>query len=208
MLARFASKQDIRYYLNGFHIEAAEIGGVYLVATNGHVMLAIHDASGCIHDRDYSVASIGITPALVAAAKSAARAPGDHHVILDGKRLSVSPGYGFEHAPGELFVQGGDPLITGKYPDWRKTIPDFSRLKPGALVDGQDVNLDYLSKFNLGGGRYGSTISLWRSEEDGKAIIVQCIGTPEAVGILMPVRGGSKAEQLGNLVKIMPKKKT
>lgn len=209
MLARFAGKQDIRYYLNGFHIEAAEIGGVYLVATNGHVMLAIHDASGCIHDRDDSVAAIGITPALVAAAKSAARAPNDHHVILDGKRLSVSPGYGFEHAPGELFVQGGDPLIVGKYPNWRKTIPDFSKLKPGALVDGNDVDLRYLSSFNLGGSKFtGSIVSLWHSETPGSAMIVQCLGTPEAVGIVMPAHGGSKTEQLGNLVKIMPKKKT
>lgn len=208
MLAKFAGKKDIRYYLNGFHVEAAEIGGVYLVAANGHAMLVIHDAAGCIHDCDPAVASIRMSPGLVAAAKSAARSHCENHVILEGKRLSVSPGFGFEHADGELFVQGGDPFILGKYPNWRKTIPDFSKLKPGALVDGNDVNLDYLSLFNLGGSKFtGSTISLWHSEAPGSAMVVQCLGTPEAVGIVMPARGGGRAEQLSNLARIMPKKK-
>lgn len=207
MLARFAAKQDIRYYMNGFCIEAAEIGGVYLVATNGHAMLVIHDADGCIDDRDPSVAAIRVTPGLVSAAKSCRRSYCEQNVVLNGKRLSIAPGFGLEHAEVEVFVQGGNPLICGKYPDWRKVIPDFSRLKPGALEDGKDIDLRYLAKFDLADVREGNTVSLWRSEGDGMAVIVQCIGVPEAVGIVMPVRGENKILQLAKLRSIMPKKK-
>lgn len=207
ILAKFAAKQDIRYYLNGFRVEAAEIGGVYLVATNGHAMLVIHDADGMVIEPDHNVAAIRITPGLVAASKPSRLSRIDQFVIMDGKRLSVAPDFGLEHSDNELFVQGGNPIVLGKYPIWRKAIPDFSQLKPGALVDGNDVSLDYLSMFNLGGSRYtGSTVSLWHSGAPGSAIVVQCLGTPEAVGIVMPARGDNKADQLERLAAKMPKK--
>lgn len=206
MLARFAAKQDIRYYLNGFHIEAAEIGGVYLVATNGVAMLVIHDANGQVIEPDPTVAAIRITPGLVAATRSKRNSCSDQFVILDGRRLSVAPNFGLEHTDSELFVQGGNPIVPGKFPNWRKVVPDFSQLKPGALVDGNDISLDYVSLFNLDGGRYGNRISLWHSSASGSGIVVQCLGIPEAVGVVMPLHGGGKAEQLRSLVAKMPKK--
>lgn len=52
MIAPFMAAQDIRYYLNGFLIERAERGGVYLVATNGHALAAIHDPQGILEGEE------------------------------------------------------------------------------------------------------------------------------------------------------------
>lgn len=46
MLAEFAAKQDIRYYLNGFHVKPHPEKGVILTASNGHCLVTIHDKNG------------------------------------------------------------------------------------------------------------------------------------------------------------------
>lgn len=45
-IACFMASNDIRYYLNGILIEPHPKGGVVIVATNGHVVGAMHDAQG------------------------------------------------------------------------------------------------------------------------------------------------------------------
>lgn len=208
MLARFAGVKDIRYYLNGFHVEAAEIGGVYLVATNGHAMLAIHDADGFISERKEPARTIRMSAGLVAAARMATRGSLPQFVLLDGKRLSIAPDFDMEHTCLERFIQSGEPLIEGDFPAWRKVLPDFSELVPGALTDGCDMNLDLLAKFKLeSGAKYGAMISLWRSPGDGSAVVVQFLGVPEAVGVVMPARASNdKATQLRNIQARMPAK--
>lgn len=42
----FAAKEDVRYYLNGITIEPHPEQGVILMATNGHVLAAVHDPEG------------------------------------------------------------------------------------------------------------------------------------------------------------------
>lgn len=209
MLAKFAGVKDIRYYLNGFHIEPAEIGGVYLVATNGHAMLVIHDADGSVCERENPKFSIRMSAGLVAAAKSAARKSTlPQFVLLDGKRLSIAPDFGMEHTSLEQFIQSGEPMIGGNFPAWRKVLPDFTQLVPGALTDGNDMNLDLLAKFKLEpGAKYGSMISLWRSPEDDSGVVVQFLGVPEAVGVVMPARAShDKVSQLRDIRAKMPAK--
>ena len=46
MLAAFAAKQDVRYYLNGFHVKPHPQKGVILTATDGHCLVTIHDEDG------------------------------------------------------------------------------------------------------------------------------------------------------------------
>ncbi|MCT8874169.1 beta clamp domain-containing protein [Shewanella xiamenensis] len=52
MLAAFAAKQDVRYYLNGFHVKPHPEKGVILTATDGHCLVTIHDEDG-FTDGDY-----------------------------------------------------------------------------------------------------------------------------------------------------------
>lgn len=99
-------------------------------------------------------------------------------------------------------------MIKGNFPAWRNVLPDFSELVPGALTDGNDMNLDLLARFKLEtGAKYGSMISLWRSPGDGQGVVVQFLGVPEAVGVVMPVRASSdKAAQLRDIGAKMPAK--
>lgn len=46
VLAAFAAKKDVRYYLNGFHIKPHHEQGVILTATDGHRLVTIHDVDG------------------------------------------------------------------------------------------------------------------------------------------------------------------
>ena len=207
MLAKLMAVADIRWYLNGFHIEAADIGGVYLVATNGHAMLVIHDSQGFIEDVDPNVASIRASSGLVAAAKKASGRNPEQFVILDGKRLSIAMDFGMEHSSCESFIQSGSPLIeSANYPNWKKVLPDFAKLEPGALIDGNNIDVGLLSKFNNSRQRGRSAIALWRSPAADSGVVVQCLEVPEAVGVVMPMRGSDKATELRAMQRKMPAK--
>ncbi|MCT8871585.1 beta clamp domain-containing protein [Shewanella xiamenensis] len=52
MLAAFAAKNDVRYFLNGFHVKPHPEKGVILTATDGHCLVTIHDEDG-FTDGDY-----------------------------------------------------------------------------------------------------------------------------------------------------------
>jgi|GEM_PF-1913794 len=52
MLAAFVAKQDVRHYLNGFHVKPHPEQGVILTATDGHTLVTIHDING-VSDGDY-----------------------------------------------------------------------------------------------------------------------------------------------------------
>jgi len=66
ILAAFAAKDDVRYYLNGFHVKPhPEQRGVILTATDGHRLVAIHDEYGLADDQYI----LPITKELLAASK-------------------------------------------------------------------------------------------------------------------------------------------
>jgi hypothetical protein len=66
ILAAFAAKDDVRYYLNGFHVKPhPEQRGVILTATDGHRLVTIHDEYGLADDQYI----LPITKELLAASK-------------------------------------------------------------------------------------------------------------------------------------------
>lgn len=203
LLSRVAAKMDIRYYLNGIRVEPAEIGGVYLVATNGHIMAIVHDAIGVFEGDPKEYASIRVTPGLVSACKSRDAKIYGSRVLLDGKRLSLGPDFGHEHVPTELFVQAGDPIIHGSFPDWRRLIPNFSQLKGGGFVNG-GVRMENLTPFD-GRGKF-SGLRLWHIPDAGEtaATYIQMLDMPEMLGVVMPMR----AWDTHSFVKHMPRSKS
>ena len=52
VLAAFMAKDDVRYYLNGFHVKAHPENGIILTATDGHRLVTIHDEDG-LTDGEY-----------------------------------------------------------------------------------------------------------------------------------------------------------
>lgn len=191
-LARFMAHSDIRFYLNGFLVESCASGGAYLVATNGHIMLAIHDAQATCGARTVLRADAGL---IAAAGKtpSPKRYPGNHPVWADYNpftgRLMLT------HArAGELYVQPNRAEIevgagTG-YPIWQNVMPDFSKLERGSV---EPVRAEYLAQIMSEhpvkkGGYTHPSIELWRKPGDGGINVVQFIGAPEMVALLMGMR--------------------
>jgi hypothetical protein len=195
-LCRFKAVHDIRYYLNGIYVERAplELGGVYLVATDGHTMAVIHDKSGSIAGADSAI--ISITPQAVSAAKASQSRKHvllKHRVLVQGTRLLIAPDF---DCAAELYIQPGRCNIEGKFPNWRGVIPDFSKLKE-AQITTNCVNANYLARLaGLTNDKYGSGITLWQDDPQ-KAIVCQISGLEEMVVFVMPMKLNTAGFQRG-----------
>ncbi|MDV5390775.1 beta clamp domain-containing protein [Shewanella xiamenensis] len=86
MLAAFAAKNDVRYYLNGFHVKPHPEKGVILTATDGHCLVTIHDEDG-FSDGDYIYP---ISKDLVKAANKKHLPPIQNIFINDGVAMLTS----------------------------------------------------------------------------------------------------------------------
>lgn len=185
VLEVFKAQRDIRYYICGVYVEKAPQGGVYLVATDGHTMAVIYDKSGSIDGADNAI--ITVDPGMISAAKKGATKKSgnlNYRVVVRGTRAMVA----VPDADGlELFIQPGKCLIEGKYPAWRKALPDFEKLKRGAFT-GNSVNAIYLARFaKVAADKRYCGITLWQ-EAVNKPVIVQVERLPEALFVVLPLR--------------------
>lgn len=185
-LVPFIAVHDIRYYLNGVCVEKAEKGGIYLIATDGHTMAVVYDASGTIEGADSIIFRInaGLAPAAKAAASKLHRGI-KYRLLVQGQRVKVACDFGSE-GDAEYFVQAGRSLIEGKFPNWRKVVPDFEKLKPGF---GDAMNAHYLARLSkLATDKRFSGITLWQASPE-KAIVARVPRVPEMIVVFMPMRG-------------------
>lgn len=181
-LMLFAAKNDIRYYLNGIHVEAHPDGGAVLVATDGHTALVIRDISAvCTEQCIFKISG------------DAARHTTKKDAIVEindkTERLTISD------MTGELFVQPGKCLVQGKFPDWKHIMPKFDNLK--REVDSY-IRAPYLARAMQAHPKYknrqigaGAAVRLW-SEGPNCVVAVEYEGAPEYCGLIMPVRPGSR----------------
>lgn len=191
ILDLFKAKTDIRYYLCGVYVEKAPQGGLYLVATDGHTMALVYDKEGTIEGAESAI--VTVDPGLVSAAKKADAKISrslPYKVMVRGTRAMVAVP---DTDSMELFIQPGKCLIEGKFPQWRKVLPDFEKLKPGAMAECA-VNAVYMARFSklIADKRYCG-MALWQ-ESPQKPIVVQIEKLPEAVFVVMPMRGEGHPE--------------
>lgn len=189
--ALFMANQDIRYCLNGLQFEPASAGGIYIVGTNGHAMTVIHDSQG-VYVGDQPGTILRVSKQLIAACRTANRHSNlQQHFLVDGRRISIAPDFDQEHYSDlELFVQPGNPVIEGKFPDWRAVLPDFQNLKRGAFGGPFGVSPFYLARFkDLAIKNNGLTF--WQ-EAEGRPAVVQMSAIPEMLSIIMPMSGDSE----------------
>lgn len=187
-LMPFKATIDIRYYLNGICIEKAEKGGVYLIASDGHTMCVIHDATGSLDGAQSII--FRVTPGLASAAKLAGNKMHKtlpYRLLVKGHRVKIACDFESE-GDSELFVQAGRSLIEGKFPDWRKVVPDLTSLKPGF---GDSMNALYLARMaKVTTDRRFQGVSLWQAGP-GKAVVARLPQVPEMIVVMMPLRDGS-----------------
>lgn len=168
MVAPFISEEPTRFYLNGLFIEPRPEGGAFLVSTNGHVMAIVFDKSASAD----AAAIWPLSRALIRAARDAR--PQTRRLAFDGRHAELV------NERGKAEMAALSEPIDGTFPNWRKLISaPVESGKPLAF------NAEYLSGF--------------RAAADGRAIqifgtspgpaIVRTSGTPEFLGLLMPMVG-------------------
>jgi len=133
ILAQYVAANDVRYYLKGFLIEPApaEIGGCYLVATNGQHIVVIHDKQA--ESEDVSMMEIPKRMLIDCKYDKATMANrykiyGDKFVTFDGQMATL------EDKSGPIRAERST-LIGGKYPEWRKVLPRESVATENVVIN-------------------------------------------------------------------------
>jgi hypothetical protein len=97
---KFAAKGDVRYYLNGVYVEPNASGGVTIVATNGHVMALMYDATG-FSDGKYIIPTITLPKS------------NSGKIEFDGESCVLENENSYKCK-----------FITGRYPDYMAVMPE------------------------------------------------------------------------------------
>ena len=173
--ARFAAQdpKDRRLALHGVLVEASP-AGVRLTATDGAALLVVRAAA----DADTDTWT-GIVPSDVIKAALAWKGSKSLPIIL----VPGAPECRLTRATGEalLFVE-----VAGAFPDYRKVIPKA----PSGAASFYDP--DFLVRFKRAAEDLGSEKGLFGllPGGDGSGLVYL---TPDAVGVVMPMRSGGLA---------------
>lgn len=119
----FCGRDDTRYCLQGVRIEPSPEGGVVIVATDGHALIALHDEDGRTP-----------RPVTLRLRKPVLRSWGAEHGSPARLRMNLAAAR--TDAPAEIMVGYGNTLDEVRaiapapeidsmyfYPDWRKVVP-------------------------------------------------------------------------------------
>ena len=156
------------YYINGVCIQPHPRGeGATMVATDGNMLLAAHDADGQgPTDPEGIIANLG-KEGLKAAAK--------------GKLLTIDPDTGQARVDG-LWISPGTTIVDGAFPDWRRVLPQGDLTATDAAFDarllatlGKALNYDKRLPIAIRG-----------ADASGPHLITG--GLPDVFGICMPIR--------------------
>lgn len=113
-----AGHDDVRYYLHGISIEPHEEQGAYIVATDGHRMVVVHDEEAQV----FAPMLLNPEPLIIRESKRALLAD------FEGDKCELQD-------ENEAFLLSARaPSIDGNFPDWRTLIPaDNFECFPGSL---------------------------------------------------------------------------
>jgi hypothetical protein len=167
------STEETRYWLNGVYVEPAPNGGALLVATNGHILV-------CLHDPDALVAGAGIVnlpPALLKACKPSRRAPGPR-LEIENDTASVAG------------LQCAKVLIDGSFPDYRRIIPRDLDPAAGVLDQFDPVNVLAPLAKALSPGGHVNALRLIAPKKRNPGGWNPCLALgydPAGFGVAMPV---------------------
>lgn len=106
-----AATKDIRYYLNGVHIERTQAGDVHIVSTDGHVIFAGLVPAEHVQDAKPGPWRLTIPLDVV---KQATKTR-DHCLMLDLRTDAPLLLGNIQFSP-----------IDGVFPDWRRVLPSWS----------------------------------------------------------------------------------
>jgi len=167
-LLHFTAKKDIRYYLQGVHIEQGPTG-TYAVATNGHFI-----AIARIDTQAQTPASVIVESGQLAATIKGAK--GAAMIDAGGARVTIKT------TAGETTADA----IEAKYPDWRRVIR--------APQTGEQAyfNPEYLATVQKAAREYhGNKSALYHVTQNGNRV-GHCDIDDDLQVFVMPVRGADR----------------
>lgn len=192
----FMATNDVRHYLNGVLVEPYK-GHALLVATNGHWM-AIYESEAARVDKPrildlprWFVAQVE----KISRGESLDDAPEDLDDEEDPpcspaepKTLTISDQSAHLKIiePGqEWLVKPGKAFVEGKFPDWRKVLPDPSTLERGLF---SPVAVQYLSALHraVPNEREHPLFCYQQPNDPAKPIVFRFGNLPNLVIVLMP----------------------
>lgn len=174
-VAFFQAKNDIRYYLNGIHVQPHPTApGVVVMATDGHRAAMFYDPDG----KASRAATLTVSRDLVTACKkrpAAARVLGNRRVVLEAGRLVLKE-VGHAHET-ELFIQAGQAEINdAKYPNIWGGLPKAEELTPGLIGA---MNSQYAADLGVvakilpeRGNKYFNALDHYTKGTDGYGVIL------------------------------------
>ena len=193
-----AQDSEVRYYLSGVHVERDAAGRVLLVATDGHRLIAAHDATAFWAFKGGDAFTIdfktpGFKQALTRAAKSDLS-----RVQWDGLNLEVleKPKGGHKDAMVSTYQvpSGHAAMIDGRFPDWRRVIPPAKDLVLGCVAR---FNLELLEGLERFGLKYGLPMDIYTTGDTSKAFVVRIPHAPHVVAVIMPMGRGTASDIAG-----------
>jgi hypothetical protein len=192
-VAMFQSTEKARYYLAGVQIEPHPCGGVFLVATDGHRMLVVHDKTGVIDAGEHGLI-VSLDAAALKACKMDRRESTPRRVIGAeiGAPAWVATCDHYGAAENVHMVKGWH--VDGTFPDWRRVLPRFDDSTP-VLAAAYDPDL--LASF-ADAGRILADVktppaTTLRHGSNGGPALLRFFGVDHAFGVLMPMRDDSPA---------------
>ena len=178
----FASKDMYRYYLNGVLIEPDPLGGVFLVATDGHRMVVFRDPEG-MTDKPHI---LPVSKRLFNACKFSAKA-GERELIADGDLIHLYEKQNEDEPDARIDVSIYCE-IDGTFPDWRRA---FQEIKVGMQGVSDSVNHTLLAAFSsMIKAAYGTKADALpiRLVQFGPAPMLILHEQRDWFGLLMPLR--------------------
>ena len=162
------STETYRPFLCGVCIQPHPRGvGATMVATDGHMLLAAHDASG--------VGPASPAGVIVNLGKEGLKA------AAKGKLLTINPDTGQARVDG-LWISPGTTIVDGTFPDWRRILPEGDLTATDAAFDAR--LLATLGKALNDDKRH--PIAIRGADASGPHLITG--GLPDMFGICMPIR--------------------
>ena len=157
--------RDIRYYLNGVYLEAAESGDLHIIATDGHRMLCGRIPNGAANAPDFKSV---IIPSETA--KLAVKGKGDVELAWDA---------GVWRLGTYLFKP-----VDGVFPPWRRAIPTLDLAAPPT-----DWDYTYLESaqtaLRLWTGH--KTMTVRKLDCEGNSCVVACFD-PDVFCVVVALR--------------------
>jgi len=203
------STDAIRYYFNGVHVSPAPDGGAVMTATDGHMLISMHDPEAFIAGDAIISLDKPMVRALAASGVLLERrlllvrvmrgGKGRAFVVDQPRRLNTDEGEPEHLAARDVFdepdarvkaAQFGAVAVDGTFPDWRRVVPtDLTPDAPAPTFD-QALMARAAKALTAKGGGVGITITPSGSDPTNSPLLVTGSGpdAPAGFAIIMPLR--------------------